>query len=69
MAKIMALMAALASLVGCTTPTQEGATCSAQWETYANDRMHGAMLGGLLGGSLSGNKPTCSLDQRPVAAQ
>jgi hypothetical protein len=65
MAKIMALMGALASLVGCTTPTQEGATCSAQWDTYADDRMHGAMLGG----SLSGNKPTCSFDQRPVAAQ
>jgi hypothetical protein len=33
---------------------------SALWATYVNDRMHGAMQGGLL----SGNKPTCSFEQR-----
>jgi hypothetical protein len=69
MLKITAFVAVLAALAGCTTPTQEGATCSAQWETYANDRMLGAILGGMLGASLSGNKPRCSFETPAVATR
>ena len=47
------------SLGACTTNLPANASCHDQWEAYANDRMHGAMLGGLLGGSMSGNKPNC----------
>ena len=53
-------VAATLILSGCVTNLPQSATCAERWEAYANDRMHGAMLGGLLGGSISGDKPTCS---------
>jgi hypothetical protein len=46
-------------LAGCQTELSANATCSQKWEAYANDRMHGAMLGGLAGASMSGRKPDC----------
>jgi hypothetical protein len=52
-------LALLLSLGACTTPLPANASCHAQWETYANDRMNGALAGGLIGASLSGKRPTC----------
>lgn len=57
---MLALMGLLLlTLLGCHTALPPGATCQQRWDAYADDRMHGAMLGGLLGGSMSGDRPTC----------
>lgn len=50
----------LLTLSACVTDLPPAASCRDKWDAYANDRMHGAMLGGLLGGSISGRKPECS---------
>lgn len=50
----------LLTLSACVTDLPSSASCRDKWDAYANDRMHGAMLGGLLGGSISGRKPECS---------
>ena len=61
------MVVALLLLGGCQTQLSANATCSERWEAYANDRMHGAMLGGLAGGSMSGTKPTCEPEARSAA--